>query len=70
MRQLCILTDFTGTINVNNKLSHLWWVPGSPVFNRSSVLKAYYDCFLLTIVQTMKFYEHNIVSTKSMYVNA
>ena len=47
MRQLCILTDFTGVINVNNKLSHLWWVPGSPIFNKSSVLKAQYDYLFL-----------------------
>jgi len=47
MRQICILTDFTGTINVINKLSHLWWVSSNPVFNRSSVLKAQYDYLFL-----------------------
>jgi hypothetical protein len=47
MRQICILIAFTGTINVNNKLFHLWWVPGNPVFNRSSVLKAQYDYLFL-----------------------
>jgi len=40
-------SDFTGTINVNNKLSHLWWVPGNPFSYRSSVLTAQYDYLFL-----------------------